>query len=164
MSFRKNWFSKLHPLLNGQPSTSLLSTRRTAFPPGARFPPEYADALPERFKRYPGYCPDRHGKQAPRKDIIQLHLKGRNLHHASFDRPPGPGQSAPGKAPRARSSRFIQKRPKQPGIIYCLSRRSEELAEKLRDAEHRRRSLPHAGMNADGARRSGGILLTTIHW
>ena len=44
---------------------------------------------------------------------------------ASFDRP-NLSLEVPRQKRREQIIRFIQKRPQQPGIIYCLSRRSTE--------------------------------------
>ena len=83
-----------------------------------------------------------------RKDIIeQLRMSAPKVFVASFDRPNLSIEVRPGQKRLQQIVRFVRDRPSDPGIIYCLSRRStEELAEKLTkkgiDAQHY-----HAGMS-----------------
>ncbi|MCB0561295.1 MAG: DNA helicase RecQ [Lewinellaceae bacterium] len=119
---------------------------------GHDFRPEYTQMrfLKGEFKDIPVIALTATADKLTRKDIInQLHLKEPKTFIASFDRPNLSLEVRPGQKRREQIIRFIQKRPKQPGIIYCLSRRStEELAEKLRDAGIDAAHY-HAGMNAD---------------
>ena len=69
-----------------------------------------------------------------RKDIVkQLNLDSPEIFVASFDRPNLGIEVRPGQKRLQQIIRFIRQHPDQPGIIYCLSRKStEDLAEKLR--------------------------------
>ena len=89
-----------------------------------------------------------------RKDILgQLNLSAPEVFIASFDRPNLSLEVRPGQKRRQQILQFLKKHPRQPGIIYCLSRKgTETLAEKLQeagiDAEYY-----HAGMSADDRSR-----------
>ena len=71
-----------------------------------------------------------------RQDIIeQLDLQDPRLFVASFDRPNLSLHVAPAHRRFESIYRFIQERPGQAGIIYCLSRKStENIAQKLMDS------------------------------
>ena len=82
-----------------------------------------------------------------RKDIIdQLQMNAPQVFVASFDRPNLSIEVRPGQKRLQQIVRFIRDRPDDPGIIYCLSRKStEELAGKL--SKHGIRAQHyHAGM------------------
>ncbi|MCB0595635.1 MAG: DNA helicase RecQ [Lewinellaceae bacterium] len=119
---------------------------------GHDFRPEYTQMrfLKGEFKDVPVIALTATADKLTRKDIIsQLRLQSPKTFVASFDRPNLSLEVRPGQKRREQIIRFIQKHPKQPGIVYCLSRRStEELAEKLRDAGIGAAHY-HAGMNAD---------------
>ncbi len=119
---------------------------------GHDFRPEYTQMrfLKTEFKEIPVIALTATADKLTRKDIIsQLKLKEPRTFIASFDRPNLSLEVRPGQRRREQIIRFIQKRPKQPGIIYCLSRKgTESLAEKLRDAGIDAAHY-HAGMNAD---------------
>jgi len=77
----------------------------------------------------------------------QLSLRDPQMFIASFDRPNISLEVRPGQDRLGQIAAFIKQRPGQPGIVYCLSRKStEQVAEGLRtrgiDA-----GFYHAGMN-----------------
>ena len=119
---------------------------------GHDFRPEYTQMrfLKNEFREVPIIALTATADKLTRKDIVsQLKLRQPEIFVASFDRPNLSLEVRPGQRRLEQITSFIKKRPKQPGIIYCLSRRNtEELAEKLQekgiDAAHY-----HAGMNAD---------------
>lgn len=100
---------------------------------GHDFRPEYTQMrfLKGEFKDVPVIALTATADKLTRKDIIsQLRLQSPKTFVASFDRPNLSLEVRPGQKRREQIIRFIQKHPKQPGIVYCLSRRStEELAE-----------------------------------
>jgi len=83
-----------------------------------------------------------------RTDIVdQLRLEAPERFIASFDRPNLSLEVRPGQGRLQQILQFLRQRTGQPGIIYCLSRRStEKVAEKLRDegisAAHYHAGLP----------------------
>ncbi len=119
---------------------------------GHDFRPEYTQMrfLKSEFKDTPLIALTATADKLTRKDILrQLQLTEPEVFIASFDRPNLSLEVRPGQKRREQIISFIKKRPKQPGIIYCLSRRNtEEVAEKLRasgiDAAHY-----HAGLSAE---------------
>jgi len=119
---------------------------------GHDFRPEYTQMrfLKNAFKNVPAIALTATADKLTRKDIIgQLQLQEPETFIASFDRPNLNLEVRPGQKRREQIIRFIQKRPNQPGIIYCLSRRStEELAEKLQEAGIGAAHY-HAGMEAE---------------
>jgi ATP-dependent DNA helicase RecQ len=81
------------------------------------------------------------------KDIVQqLRLVRPKIYRASFNRPNLSYHVRPKDGAYTHLVDYLRRRPKDSGIIYCLSRRAtERLAEKLRDDGFR--ALPyHAGM------------------
>ena len=89
-----------------------------------------------------------------RRDIVeQLLMSNPQVFVASFDRPNLSIEVRPGQKRLQQIVRFVRDRPEDPGIIYCLSRKStEELAAKLvKQGIHAKHY--HAGM-APGARAS----------
>jgi ATP-dependent DNA helicase RecQ len=84
-----------------------------------------------------------------RRDIIrQLELPKPEVFIASFDRPNLRLEVRPAQQRLPQILDFIRKRPKQPGIIYALSRKStEDLARKLQ-AEGVNAAAYHAGLSS----------------
>ncbi len=118
---------------------------------GHDFRPEYTQLrfLKKEFPETPIIALTATADKLTRRDIIaQLELRQPGLFIASFDRPNLSLEVRPGQRRLEQIAAFIKKRPGQPGIIYCLSRKStEDLAEKLLErgisAAHY-----HAGMEA----------------
>jgi ATP-dependent DNA helicase RecQ len=78
----------------------------------------------------------------------QLSIPNAKRYVASFDRPNLFLDVRPGQNRIKQILSFLDSRPFESGIIYCLSRKStEQLAEKLRNANHPATAY-HAGINA----------------
>lgn len=105
---------------------------------GHDFRPEYTRMkfLRTAFKNIPIIALTATADRLTRKDIVsQLNLAAPEIFIASFDRPNLSLEVRPGQKRREQIIRFIGKRPNQPGIIYCMSRKgTETLAEKLNEA------------------------------
>lgn len=124
------------PLLQKvQPSLFAIDEAHCISSWGHDFRPEYTKLkfLKKEFPNTPIIALTATADKLTRKDIIdQLHLTQPEIFVASFDRPNLSLEVRPGQKRREQIIQFIRKRPKQAGIIYCLSRRStEELADKL---------------------------------
>jgi ATP-dependent DNA helicase RecQ len=119
---------------------------------GHDFRPEYTQMrfLKREFPLTPIIALTATADKLTRRDIArQLQLDQPEVFIASFDRPNLSLEVRPGQRRLEQILAFLKQRPKQPGIIYCLSRRStEELAEKLQ-AKGIAASFYHAGMDAD---------------
>lgn len=119
---------------------------------GHDFRPEYTQMrfLKREFPHTPIIALTATADKLTRRDIArQLQLNQPDVFIASFDRPNLSLEVRPGQRRLEQILAFLKQRPKQPGIIYCLSRRStEELAEKLQ-AKGIAASFYHAGMDAD---------------
>lgn len=85
--------------------------------------------------------------KATRADIIeQLNIPNANVYVASFDRPNISLNVAPGLKRFDKIKSFLSMRSEQPGIIYCLSRKTtESIASKLQALEYKAKAY-HAGM------------------
>ena len=119
---------------------------------GHDFRPEYTQMrfLKREFPHTPIIALTATADKLTRRDIArQLQLNQPDVFIASFDRPNLSLEVRPGQRRLEQILAFLKQRPKQPGIIYCLSRRStEELAEKLQ-TKGIAASFYHAGMDAD---------------
>ena len=83
-----------------------------------------------------------------RLDIAeQLALEDPELFLASFDRPNLSLEVRPGQDRLGQIAAFIKQRPGQPGIIYCLSRKSTEQVAAGLQARGINAGFYHAGMN-----------------
>lgn len=117
---------------------------------GHDFRPEYTRMkfLRSAFKDTPIVALTATADRITRKDILeQLKLRDPEVFIASFDRPNLSLEVRPGQKRRQQIVKFIGRRPNQPGIVYCLSRKgTETLAEKLReagiDARHYHAKMP----------------------
>lgn len=105
---------------------------------GHDFRPEYTQLgfLKQQFPNIPTIALTATADKLTRRDIIeQLNLKDPSVFLASFDRPNLSLDVRPGQKRIEQILEFIKSRPKQAGIVYCLSRNStEELAVKLKSA------------------------------
>jgi ATP-dependent DNA helicase RecQ len=105
---------------------------------GHDFRPEYTNLkiLKNIFPEVPIIALTATADKLTRKDIVeQLTLREPEIFIASFDRPNLTLEVRPADNRVRQIVRFIEFRPSQPGIIYCLSRKAtEKLAEKLRNA------------------------------
>ncbi len=121
---------------------------------GHDFRPEYTQMhfLKSSFPNVPVVALTATADKLTRTDIVsQLRLQDPAIYIASFDRPNLGLEVRPGQRRLEHIFDFINKRTGQPGIIYCLSRKStEELAQKLA-AKGIKSACYHAGL-ADGER------------
>jgi len=87
---------------------------------------------------------------AIRRDILaQLAIDEDSVFQSSFDRPTLHLAVAPGQKRLERIVQFLDQRPGQAGIVYCLSRAgTEDLASSLTKKGHRAKAY-HAGMNTE---------------
>jgi ATP-dependent DNA helicase RecQ len=110
---------------------------------GHDFRPEYRQLrfLKKTYPNIPVIAVTATADKLTRKDIAtQLELTNHEMFVASFDRPNLKLEVRPGRKRMEQILDFIEKRPDQPGIVYCLAKKTTEtVAEKLRDA----------GINAD---------------
>jgi ATP-dependent DNA helicase RecQ len=105
--------------------------------------------LKKRFQNVPVIALTATADNVIRKDILaQLHISDAHVFLSSFDRPNLSLSVRPGRKRIEQIIEFLKGRKNQPGIIYCLSRKStESVAERL----CKRGFLAefyHAGMNA----------------
>lgn len=123
---------------------------------GHDFRPEYSKMkfLKNEFKDVPIVALTATADKITRRDIVkQLELREPEVFLSSFDRPNLSLEVRPGQKRLEQIVQFIKQRPRQSGIIYCLSRKStEQLSSKLNG-----KGIPadfyHAGMS-DAARAS----------
>lgn len=105
---------------------------------GHDFRPEYTQMrlLKREFPETPIVALTATADKLTRGDIAeQLQLSEPEIFIASFDRPNLSLEVRPGQKRFEQILQFLKKRRQQPGIVYCLSRKStEKLAEKLNDA------------------------------
>ena len=122
---------------------------------GHDFRPEYRKLtfLKKSFPNVPLLAVTATADKLTRKDIVrQLHLKNPAVFVASFDRPNIYLEARPGRKKFEQILDFIKSKPGQPGIVYCLAKKStESLAAKLQAAGINADSY-HAGL--DTLRRS----------
>ncbi|MEH0157988.1 DNA helicase RecQ [Limibacter armeniacum] len=119
---------------------------------GHDFRPEYTQlaTLKDNFPQTPIIALTATADKITRRDIVhQLSLREPAQFVSSFDRPNLSLTVAPGQKKFQQILRFIGQRPRQSGIIYCLSRKNtENLAKKLQEAGYRA-AYYHAGMSPD---------------
>ncbi|SIT79006.1 DNA helicase RecQ [Pontibacter indicus] len=118
---------------------------------GHDFRPEYTQlrALKQQFPAIPVVALTATADKLTQKDIQeQLQLRQPEVFVASFDRPNINLTVLPGQNRFNKITDFLSRRPGQPGIIYCLSRKAtESLAGKLRENGFNA-TFYHAGMSA----------------
>lgn len=119
---------------------------------GHDFRPEYTQLkyLKEQFPTIPVIALTATADKLTRRDIEQqLKLVDPQVFLSSFDRPNIFIQVKPGRDRLKQILDFVEARPNQPGIIYCLSRQSTEtLANKLQQNGFRA-AYYHAGLAPD---------------
>ncbi|MDT0678076.1 DNA helicase RecQ [Autumnicola musiva] len=117
---------------------------------GHDFRPAYTQLgyLKNRFPSTPVIALTATADKATRNDICnQLNIPDAKKHVASFDRKNLSLEVRPGLKRFEQIAGFVQKRRKESGIIYCLSRKTtEELAAKLQ-AKGFKAEAYHAGIN-----------------
>ncbi len=117
---------------------------------GHDFRPEYTqlNILKEQFPAVPVIALTATADKVTRKDILkQLKIEDAEIFISSFDRPNLSLTVLPGRKRIQYIKDFVSSRPNQPGIIYCLSRKStEDVAEKLRQEGVKAKHY-HAGMD-----------------
>lgn len=122
---------------------------------GHDFRPEYTQLsnIRRQFSSVPFIALTATADKSTRKDIIkQLALKDATVYLSSFNRPNLSLEvraNVPKKNKIKEIVSFIENRPNQSGIIYCLSRKqTEEIAKELR-AKNIEAKAYHAGLSAD---------------
>jgi ATP-dependent DNA helicase RecQ len=118
---------------------------------GHDFRPEYTKlhVLKEAFPNVPVIALTATADRVTRKDILtQLGIPEAKTFISSFDRPNLSLSVLPGRNRVKIIQNFVAERPRQPGIIYCLSRKNTEtVAEALQKAGIKAKFY-HAGMPA----------------
>ncbi len=118
---------------------------------GHDFRPEYTqlDKLKGSFPEVPILALTATADRLTRADMAkQLGIPEAKQFIASFNRPNLSLEVRPGRKRREQIVNFIQQRPREAGIIYCLSRKqTETLAGKLREVGFNAESY-HAGMSS----------------
>lgn len=119
---------------------------------GHDFRPAYTNLgyLKNRFPEIPVIALTATADKATREDIAnQLNIPDAIQHIASFDRKNLKLEVRPANDRITQIINFIEERPNESGIIYCLSRKATEtVAEKLRNANVNAMAY-HAGINHD---------------
>ena len=116
---------------------------------GHDFRPEYTKLgfLKEYFSGIPIIALTATADKITARDIIkQLNLQEPKQFIASFDRPNLSLTVAPGQRRMPKIIEFIQQRPNQSGIIYCLSRKSTEIVAESLNNNGINASHYHAGL------------------
>ncbi|GAB2537792.1 DNA helicase RecQ [Rufibacter soli] len=118
---------------------------------GHDFRPEYLQLknLKLQFPEVPVIALTATADKLTQRDILtQLYLQDPKVFSSSFDRPNIYLQVQPGQKRMEAILDFIEERPFQPGIIYCLSRKATEtLANKLKEKGYNA-DYYHAGLSA----------------
>ncbi|MCY7352783.1 MAG: ATP-dependent DNA helicase [Cytophagaceae bacterium] len=119
---------------------------------GHDFRPEYRQLgkLKQEFPDVPIIALTATADKVTRRDILkQMGVPDAPTFVASFDRPNISLTVLPGQKRLQRMVDFLEKHPKQPGIVYCLSRKTtEEIAGKLQK-EGFRAEYYHAGCSPE---------------
>ncbi|WP_373515459.1 DNA helicase RecQ [Persicitalea sp.] len=118
---------------------------------GHDFRPEYRQlsSLKNHFPGVPVIALTATADRVTRRDILgQLGVKKAQTFVASFDRPNLSLTVLPSRKRLPQIEQFLKKHPNQPGIIYCLSRKTTEtVASSLQNRDYRA-DCYHAGLSA----------------
>ncbi len=129
---------------------------------GHDFRPEYRQIrnLREIFPEIPFMALTATATERVRKDIVeQLHLRQPSVFVASFNRPNLTYRVTPRSGGYRQVLDFIRTRPKECGIVYCLSRAgAESLAERLK-ADGIKAAPYHAGLESSERARNQEMFL-----
>jgi ATP-dependent DNA helicase RecQ len=124
---------------------------------GHDFRPEYKrlNILKQRYPKVPLIALTATADRVIRRDILsQLNIPETKTFVASFDRPNLSLTVRPGLKRMRQITDFLKLHRKQPGIIYCLSRKStENVAENLSNLGYKAKHY-HAGMDNDSRSRT----------
>ena len=119
---------------------------------GHDFRPAYTQlrSLKERFPHIPIMALTATADKTTQDDIVeQLSIPDANRHLASFDRPNLFLEVRPAQNRIKKIVDFLNQRPDESGIIYCLSRKNtQKIAERLREAGFEAKAY-HAGMTSE---------------
>lgn len=116
---------------------------------GHDFRPEYTQLqfLKKQFPQIPVVACTATADETTRRDIIkQLDLPNPAVYVASFDRPNLRLEVRPGLNRNEQIVKFVQERPKQSGIIYCISRKETEKIAQVLLTRGINAGFYHAGM------------------
>lgn len=117
---------------------------------GHDFRPEYTQLkeLRHTFPHVPIVALTATADKLTRKDILaQLEMEQAQIFISSFDRPNLSLNVKPGRKRMEQLLEFIQRKKGQPGIIYCLSRKSTELVAGDLRAKGYKTAFYHAGIS-----------------
>ncbi len=142
--------SQLQGLFNTQePSLVAVDEAHCISAWGHDFRPAYTQLgyLKKRFPKTPIIALTATADKATREDIAnQLNIPSATLHLSSFDRPNLSLEVRPANKRVQQIINFVDDRPNDSGIVYCLSRKAtESLAEKLEN-EGFKAAAYHAGL------------------
>jgi ATP-dependent DNA helicase RecQ len=118
---------------------------------GHDFRPEYRQlsSIKMRFPEVPVIALTATADRVTRRDILaQLGAESAPTFVASFDRPNLSLTVLPGRKRLPQIEHFLQKHPKQPGIIYCLSRKTTESVSAMLQNKGYQAECYHAGLPA----------------
>ena len=123
---------------------------------GHDFRPEYAQlhTLRNQIEKAPIIALTATADKNTRRDIAEkLKLRDPQIFISSFDRPNLSLTVLPGQEKMRKIESFIRLRPRQAGIVYCLSRKgTESLANKLQESGYSA-AFYHAGMTNEARMR-----------
>ncbi|MEO1385532.1 MAG: RecQ family ATP-dependent DNA helicase, partial [Bacteroidota bacterium] len=123
---------------------------------GHDFRPEYAQlhTLRNQLEKAPIIALTATADKNTRRDIAEkLKLRDPQIFISSFDRPNLSLTVLPGQEKMRKIESFIRLRPRQAGIVYCLSRKgTESLANKLQESGYSA-AFYHAGMTNEARMR-----------
>ncbi|WP_229236124.1 DNA helicase RecQ [Dyadobacter tibetensis] len=119
---------------------------------GHDFRPEYRqlNLIKQQFPGVPIIALTATADRVTRRDILkQLGIEGAETFVSSFDRPNLNLTVLPGRKRIEQIKRFIAKHERQPGIIYCLSRKATETVTASLNKEGIKAAYYHAGLRSE---------------